>query len=192
MKFTPLLFCLGALLFFTISGCQSKKKEENKLWPVLPYLMSEVSAVDSSISRITKIITREDGGYDTVYIHRNDFRKEASDFLSLPDISSTKFAGDYKEEEIMDEGIQRFIVRQTPLKPEKQLIQSQEVLIKPALEGDQVMTILISTLQSGKDSSVQKRMIWNIGKSMQVTTIVQKDKDTEKINTYKITWGDTE
>lgn len=158
----------------------------------MPFLLSEAAAVDSTMASIRKLITRDDGGFDTVFIHRSDFRNEAKDFLTLPDISSSKFAGDYKEEEIMDESINRFLIRQTPLKPEKQLIQSQEVLIRPSLEGDKVTTVMISTLQSDKDSSVQKRMIWTIGSSLQVTTILQKTNEAEKISTYKITWADTE
>lgn len=186
----PAVSCLLAI--WVISGCNCNSSEENKLWPVLPYLHSEAAAADSTLANIRKIISRNDGGFDTVFIHRNEFRNEAKDFLTLPDISSSKFAGDYKEEEIMDESINRFVIRQTALKPEKQLIQSQEVLIKPALEGDQVMTVMIHTLQNRGDSSVQKRMIWTIGKEFQVTTLSQKGREPEKIYTYKITWADQE
>lgn len=182
------IICLLPAL--AIAGCKSK--EENKLWPVLSYLHSEAAAMDSSLANIRKVVIHEDGSSDTSFIHRDDFKKEAADFLTLPDISSSKFSGDYKEEEIMDEGIQRFIIRQTPVKPGKQLIQSQEVLIKPSLEGDQVKTVIISTNEDIKDSSVQKKMIWSVGSRFQVTTISQKKQEPEKVATYKIIWAEDE
>jgi hypothetical protein len=48
---------------------------------------------------------------------------------------------------------------------------------------------MIHTLQNEKDNTIQKRMIWQIDKSFQVTTIVQKGKGNETIATYKVEWG---
>ena len=35
-----------------------------------------------------------------LYIHRENFRKEAKDFLSIPDISTSKYQERYTEEKI--------------------------------------------------------------------------------------------
>ena len=174
---------------FSVAACKSKAGSEKELWPVLPYLYSQAAAVDSTLAPIRKLIYHDDGQVDTQFVHRKDFRKVAADFLELPDISNKKYSGDYNESEVLDETINRLIVRQTPIDPEDALIQSQEVLIKPALEGDKVTTVMIHTLQNEKDSTIQKRMIWQIDKSFQVTTIVQKGKGNETIATYKVEWG---
>lgn len=183
---------VSVLTVLLLTACKSPSGPKKDLWPVLPYLYSQAASVDSSLAPIIKLTYLENDRIDTQYIHRDNFRKTAADFLELPDISSEKFKGEFDESEVLDETINRLIVRQTPYKPEEQMVQSQEVLIKPALEGDKVTTIMINTLQNSKDSSVQKRLIWQIDKSFQVTTIVNKGKGNETVQTYKVVWGSEE
>jgi len=63
-------------------------------------------------------------------------------------------------------------------------------LITPNPEGDKVKSLIIDRFLANKDSSVQKRMLWRIGKSFQVTTIIQKPNNDEKSYTIKVVWNE--
>ena len=83
---------------------------------------------------------------DTIYIHRENFREEAKDFLSVPDISASEYQDRYIEEKIFDETLNRVLLTYTPLNPEKEEIQRQEVLIKADPSGDKVTNIIINSV----------------------------------------------
>ena len=73
-------------------SCKSEEKEEGRdsgFFPVLTFLKSQVAQVDTSVYSIIKITTVGNQS-DTTYIKREDFRKEAADFLSIPDITQKK------------------------------------------------------------------------------------------------------
>src|SRR5687768_681861 len=101
-----ILFC-----FLLLTGC--KDKEENTpqtdFFPVLAYLQSQVAHVDTSIYSIIQV-TKTANRSDTVYLKREDFRKAASDFLTIPDISSGELKKKYKETRLFDEEIEKVIV----------------------------------------------------------------------------------
>ena len=72
-----------------LAGCNSENEEEDQnaqFFPVVSYLNSQVAHVDTSLYRIIKIVT-VDGVSDTSYIPREQFRNEAKDFISIPDIA---------------------------------------------------------------------------------------------------------
>ena len=109
---------------------------------------------------------------DTIYIPREEFRKEAQDFLTIPDIVSFRSISErYTETKIMSD-LNRVSLVYIPVNPEKEEIQRQEILIRPdPAEEDKITNIIINSVVNTRDSSVQKRMIWKIDKSFQVTTI---------------------
>jgi len=178
-----------ALIFFLIACGQDKKENKEKFFPVLSFIQSQVADMDTSLYSIRKLVYLDSTRTDTFFIHREDFRKEARDFLSVPDISSSKFQDRYVEEKMIDEMLNRVQLTYLPLTPEKEEIQRQEVLIKPDPSGDKVTNIIIHSVVNTKDSSVQKRLLWKIDESFQVSITKQLAGQPEKTSTIKVIWN---
>lgn len=179
------------LLFTTLAliACNSKNKnseEAGEFFPVRSYLQSQVKHIDTSLYALRKIV-RSGGRSDTVFISREQFRKEATDFLTIPDIASHKWKDDYTESRLYDDALKRAIFSYTP-KDEDAPILRQDVTIEPGAGGeDAVRTIFINRIEEKGDSSVQKKMLWEVGRRFQVvTTVSQKGKPD--VNRIREVW----
>jgi hypothetical protein len=175
-------------------ACKQKKKKDpaEKFFPALSYIKSQIKDVDTSLYSIRRIVPVDSIKNDTTYIRREDFNAAAIDFLSLPDISTSKYEDRYKEEKQYDEGLDRVFFYYTPLKPEKEEIQRQDVLIKPdPVNGnDKVMTIIINSIVTNNDTTIEKKMLWNVDRSFQVTAVKQFRDSPETISTYRVVWNE--
>jgi hypothetical protein len=192
MKKTGVSIFFAAILLSCLA-CKSKKKEEpgkEKFFPVLSFIKSQVAHVDSSLYSIRKIIYVDSTRNDTIYFKREQFHDLAADFLSLPDLSSSKYEDRFKEEKQFDETLNRVIITYQPLEPGKEEIQRQEVLIQPGPSGDKVTSIIIDYFINNKDSSVQKRMLWQVDKSFQVATMRQLPGQPETNSTLRVIWNE--
>ena len=93
---------------------------------------------------------------------------------------------------MFDETLNSVLLTYIPVKPEKELIQRQEVLIRPDPSGDKITNIIINLSVDTKDSSVQKRMLWKVDNSFQVVTTRRLAGQPETIVTEKVIWGENE
>src|SRR5215210_1434544 len=105
------LFILGTALG-TIA-CKQKDKADADFFPALSFIQSQVKNVDTSVYSLLKIVT-VDSRKDTVYMRREDFRKEARDFLSLPDITAKKWRKKYTETKMYEEDLNCVVLTYTP------------------------------------------------------------------------------
>jgi len=186
------LFLIG-LFLLSVSSCKQKVQvDKEKFFPVLSFLQGQVADIDTSLHRIYKLVYVDSLRIDTVYIHRENFREEAKDFMSIPDLSQSKYQDRYTEEKISDEMMNRVLLIYTPVSPDKEEIQRQEVLIKPDPAGDKVTNIIIHSVVNTKDSAVQKRLLWKMDQSFQVTTIKQLAGQPETTSTIKVVWNEDE
>jgi len=183
---------IALLLSFFIACSENKKEPREKFFPVLSFIQSQVADIDTSLYSIRKLVYIDSLRTDTFYIHRENFRAEAKEFLSIPDISSSKYQDRYVEEKQIDEMLNRVLLIYLPLKPEREEIQRQEVLIKPDPSRDKVTNIIINSIVSTKDSSLQKRLLWNVDESFQVTITKQLQGQPEIITTIKVIWNEDE
>ena len=175
------------------SACRQKEKNnKEKFFPVVSFIQSQVAAIDTSLYSIKKITSVDSLKADTVYIPREQFRDAASDFLSIPDLASPKYDTRYTEEKMFDETMNRVMLTYTPLKPEKEEIQRQEVLIKPDPSGDKITNIIVNRIVNTKDSLVQKRLLWKVDESFQVITTKQLKGQPETTSTVKVIWNESE
>jgi hypothetical protein len=188
----PLVIGSSLLLFFT--SCKSKKKEDppKKYISVRSLIKAQVEHVDTALYSIVKVVTIDTLNPDTSYISREDFGKEAKEFLEIPDLSDQKIAKKYKEEPaIFDETLNRVIITYRAIQPEKELITKQELLITPGtISGDKVNTIMITYRKSDRKGSVTKDMLWQIDRSFQVVTRSQLPGKPEKVITTRVTWNE--
>ena len=192
MKPSLKTFLASLVLLFAISCKQKEKDDKEKFFPVLSFIQSQVAEIDTSRNSIYKLVYVDSLRTDTFYIHRENFREEAKDFLSIPDISVSKYRERYTEEKGFDETLNRVVITYTPLNPEKEEIQRQEVLIKPDPTGDKVTNIIINSVVNTKDSAVQKRLLWKIDESFQVVITKQLVGQPETTSTVKVIWSENE
>ena len=185
------LFSIFTILSLLFNSCKPKEKDsKEKFFPVLSFIQGQVAEIDTSLYSIRKFSTVDGLPADTIYIHREQFREAAKDFLSIPDLSSSKYEDRYIEDKQFDETMNRVILTYTSLKPEKEEIQRQEVLIKPDPTGDKITNIIINRIVITKDSSMQKRLFWKVDESFQVITIKQLNGQLETSSTVKVMWGE--
>lgn len=188
-----LKFSLLVLLLLHLFSCKQKEtNDKERFFPVLSFIQSQVVEIDTSLYSIRKFLTVDNLRADTTYLQREQFKEAAKDFLSIPDISSSKYEDRYLEEKQFDETMNRVILTYTPLKPEKEEIQRQEVLIRPDPSGDKITNIIINRIVNTKDSSMQKRLFWKVDENFQVVTIKQLNGQPETTSTVKVVWGENE
>ena len=184
--------CLLLLSLLAIS-CKEKKNEEKKQYVSIRSLIAEqVAHIDSSLYPIIKLDYIDSNHVDTTHIPRENFRAQAKDFLEIPDIADKKNSKNYREETRYDEMLNSVVITYLPEQPEKSPIQRQEILISSDPEGDKVRTIIIDYLLNNRDSSIQKKMLWQIDRSFLVTTIKQKPGQPETVSTTKVIWNEQE
>jgi hypothetical protein len=167
--------------------CGEKEKNESFL-PVNSIIRGQINEIDTSLYTIIKVTYVDTIRNDTTYIKREEFRELAKDFLTIPDLSKKK----YTEENIPGptNGLSTFIYK--PIYPEKEVLKQIDLIIDPALEAQgksQITTIIIDKGFSNKDSSVEKKLLWQTGKSFQVTTIKQLPGQPEILSSYKVIWS---
>jgi hypothetical protein len=189
-----LKYVLFAFMFFIcIAGCKQKEKKNEtprKYIPALPIIQGEVAHVDTSLYSIMRIDYKDSLHSDTTYIRREDFKAEAKDFLDIPDLDDQKVARRYKQSIFHDATINKVVITYTPEDPATEEIQKQELLITPGSIGDKVSTIIIIRSIVNRDSSVQKNMLWQMGKYFQVTTIRQLPGQPQTTSTTRVTWNE--
>jgi len=185
--------CLLSVLLLSLFACKQKPKSdgaEGKFFPVSSFLKGQVASVDSSLNSIVKVVTTA-GVSDTTYIKREEFKQYAAEFLSLPDLSSDELNNAYTESNSFDAELQRVILNYTP-KERNQAISRQEVIVIPNQQsGDQVETVYTDKLVTDGDSTVQKRLTWQVDKFLQVVTIVQRKNAPERVSVLKVTWNES-
>jgi hypothetical protein len=184
-------------LLFTVSllACNSSDKEEQskkKFISVLSLIESQVKHVDTSLYSIMKVVYTDTFQADTTYIPREEFRKIANDFLTIPDLWNPKVAKKYREEPARyDDMMGRVILTYVPIDPDKEEIKKQELLITPSpVLGDKVSNIMINREISNRDSFIRKDMLWLMDRSFQVTTTSQKVGKPEIITVTRVIWNE--
>ena len=177
--------------YFIVTGLGCKQKNSNDdivFFPVISFLKSQVKHIDTSLFRL-KRIDIIDSLQDTSYIKRDEFRRLVNDFLETPDITEKSLKKKYKEDKTYDESLDRVILSYTP-KDDNMEVLREEVIISPnTSEGDQVKSIIIEKMMERKDSIILKRLLWQVNKSFQVVTLIQKPNQPEITRTIEVIWN---
>jgi hypothetical protein len=189
-------FVLGLVIVFAL-GCNNEDRQsepKDQFFPAIPYIKSQIAKVDTSLYSIMRIVPIDSTHNDTTYLRREQFKDAASEFLALPDLTQAEYNGRFIEQNTFDESLGRVVMIYSPKDAKKEEVQRQEVLIKPqpGTSEDQVTSIFININQSSKDSSIEKKMLWKVDESFQVTTIKQYPGKPEITSTYKVSWNESE
>jgi hypothetical protein len=175
-----------AWVLVLFSNCGEKEKAEAFI-PVNTIIRAQINDIDTSLYTIIKITYIDTLRSDTDYVRREDIRDLAKDFLTIPDLSRKK----YTEVNIPGpmEGLSTITYK--PVNPGKEELKQIDLIIDPSLEvqgKSQISTIIIERLFSNRDSSVEKKLLWQTGNSFQVTTIKQLPGQPEIYSSYKVIW----
>ena len=179
------------LLLITLTSCESTPAKKYISIPSL--IQEQVAHVDTSLYAITKYVYQGTDTLpsDTIYIPREEFKKAAADFLAILDLSIPSNARRFKEENRYDPLLERVILTYTPIKPNQEDWQKQEVMVKPdPATGDKVTTIIASKVQNNRNGLIQVEMLWLFDRSFQVTQTTQAPGKEPVITTYKVIWND--
>ena len=170
-------------------SCKGKKdKEEKNLVSVVSLIEEQVKMIDTSLYRIT-VIQKRDSIADTSIISRENFRKIAKDFLSLPDISSKTIKENYEESNSYDADMEVALFTYTAKDPDVE-IRRETIMLEPAPSGGEskVKSILINSIRAEKDSTIEKDMTWHMGQRFQVVSKIRKPSQSEKIRILQVRW----
>lgn len=186
-------FFILTVALLPFAECKQKdKSKEADFFPVLSFIKSQVANIDTSLYPIRKLVYVDSLRTDTIYLPREQFREAAKDFLSIPDLSSSKYDDRYTEDKLFDETMNRVVLTYTPIRPEQEDIQRQEVLIRPDPSGDKITNIIVNRIVNSKDSSEHKRLLWKVDDSFQVITTKQLKGQPETTTTVKVIWSENE
>ena len=189
-------YCILFLVVITaVASCKDKenddKTEQKNFFSVLSLIDKQVQHIDTSLYAITKVVSTDSLHSDTTYIHREDFRAVAKEFLDIPDLSLKKVAKLYTEESLYDEMLNRVIITYTPVDEKKVEIKKQELQVTPNIAtGDKVNNVMITRVINNRDGFLKKDMLWQMDKSFQIVTTTQQPGKPEIITTTKVTWNE--
>lgn len=188
------LFCPALLL--VLFSCKSDKngkqtnEEETPYFPALSFLQSQVAHIDTSLYSIIMVDVVNDEERDTQYIKREEFRALAKDFLEIPDVTTAKMKKRFKASKNYEMTLERVVFSCDPIDPDKEQLQKQEVTASPDISGYRVNSIFLDLISPTKDSIIEKKMLWRVDRSFQITTIKQMPGGIETITTKRVIWNE--
>jgi hypothetical protein len=187
-------FCISAFLLLLLSCKEKTPAVQGKKYISVPSLIkAQIASIDTSLFVIRKILIYDSARSDTTFINRENFSKEAHDFLELPDLADNRIAKDYKQDSaIYEESLNRVIISYTAVDPDVELRREQVLITPSAVEGDKINSIIATTFHADRNGSVQKEMLWRMDKSFQVVTTTQLPGKPETSTTVKLTWNEDE
>lgn len=181
-----------AALLLVLFSCKGKKNKpgvpEEQFFPVSAYLKGEISRMDKSLHTFYKIET-ENGKSDTVPIQNITAQQLAADFYNLPDLGSGKLRDDYQITHTYDDALNAFVFMFTT--KEDHPVQREDVVLDPAPDEKgnyKILSIFAEVWENKGDTSIRKNMLWNAGRSYQITSVIEAG-GKEKTKKLQVFWN---
>ena len=184
-----IIFAVCILLFCI--DCKHKNKgnkEDSAFFPVLSFLKSQVTQIDTTSYDLLKIV-KIDSLSDSSHIKKEELNGVVKDFLETPDISEKIFKDKYKEDRLYDESLNKVILTYTPIDTDMQVLREEVIITPSGPNGDEVRSIIIEKMQDEKDSTILKRLLWQVNESFQIVTTVQKPNHDDVTHTLQVIWN---
>jgi len=146
-----------------------------------------LNGLDTSLYSIIKY-EKTDNITDTVYLKRDEVRKFAAPFLTLPEISDKEYYENYTEERLIDAQQETLNITSTA-KNENAEIQKQIMVITLAdVSSGKVQSIFIDRYIPSKDSTIEQKLFWEVDKYFSIGRIIEKENQPDKTHFTKVTW----
>src|SRR6187401_45967 len=179
---------LPALIAVFFAACKEKKETEQEP-PIsaLSIIKGQLNSLDTSLYSIMKYETTGNVT-DTLYLKREDVRKFAAPFLTLPEIADKEYYENYTEERLIDAQQETLNITSTA-KSENAEIQKQIMVITLAdVSSGKVQSIFIDRYIPSKDSTIEQKLFWEVGKYFSIGSIIEKENQPDKTHFSKVTW----
>jgi len=179
---------LPALIAILFVACKEKKdtKQEPPI-SVLSIIKGQLNRLDTSLYGIIKYET-SGNITDTVYLKREEIRKFAGPFLSLPEIADKKYHENYTEERLIDAQQETLNITSTA-RNENAEIQKQIIVIALAdVTNGKVQSMFIDRYIPSKDSTIEQKLFWEMDKYFSIGSIIEKENQPDKTHFTKVTW----
>ena len=179
---------LSAHIAIFFVACKEKKEiKQDSPISALSIIKGQLNSLDTSLYSIIKYETA-DNITDTVYLKREDVRKFAAPFLMLPEIADKEYYENYTEERLIDAQQETLNITSTA-KNENAEIQKQIMIITLAdVSSGKVQSIFIDRYIPSKDSTVEQKLFWEVGKYFSIGSIIEKENQPDKTHFTKVAW----
>lgn len=179
---------IPALITILFASCKEKKEaSQEPPISVLSIIKGQLNHLDTSLYGITKYETA-DNTTDTTYPTRDEIRKIAAPFLTLPEIADKNYYKNYTEERLIDAQQETLNITSTA-KDENAEIQKQIIVITLAdVSSGKVQSVFIDRYVSSKDSTVEQKLFWEIDQYFSIGSIIEKENQSEKTRFTKVVW----
>src|SRR6185436_10478551 len=149
---------LSALIAIFFVACKEKKEiKQDSPISALSIIKGQLNSLDTSLYEIIKYETA-DTITDTVYLKREEVRKFAAPFLTLPEIADKEYYKNYTEERLIDAQQETLNITSTA-KNENAEIQKQIMVITLAdVSSGKVQSIFIDKYITSKDSTIEQKL----------------------------------
>lgn len=181
-----LLFAITSIVI--ISGCKEEKKSKTDP-PIsaLSIIKGQIQHLDTSLYQVTKIETTKNKS-DTVILKREEIRKYAAAFLSLPEIADAKYYDKYKEERFIDQEQGTLSITAFANDGNAE-IQKQILIISLAdITSGKVNSIYIDRQRSEGENIIEEKLFWEVDSYFSIGSIIQKQNQVEETRLVKIEW----
>ena len=186
------LFIFALLSTFLLYNCRNnttssgqKDNADGEFYPIGSFIRSQLMYIDSMPLAVIKYTTL-DNITDTTLMEKNDFKATAADFMT-PDIGSPGLKPQYNETSFVDATLGTITLTYTAMHMDTG-IKKADILLDQ--ENTSVKNIYIEKILTGADSSVTKKMLWTANRNCQITTLVRKKGQPEKIILERYVWDD--
>lgn len=183
---------VGGWLLLCLTACKDNATSSKNFVSIPSLIEAQVAHVDTSLYSITRYDYRgtDTVAFDTIYVSREAFRKEAKAFLALPDLSLPRHGKRFREESLYDEMLKKVIVTYLPINSKNEEIQKEELQITPDLaQGDKVAAILASKVINDRNGLRQEELLWLMDKSFTIVRTTQLPGQPPELITTKVIWN---
>lgn len=197
IKYLPFvyLYCMNTfrgitafILFFVLAGCknQGESTTPKQFYPLQGFVEGQLNYLDSVPLAIIHYTT-VNNHTDTAIAEKKQFRDYIGQEFIQSDISAEERKKNYTETSFIDATIGAITLTYTPEKSAPDLaVKKIDILLKH--ENSAVSTVYIEKVVTGGDSTVLKKMLWTAYKNCQVTSIIQKSNEPDKIVQERFVW----
>ena len=178
---------LAALAVILIFGCKGKKDEKRDP-PIsaISIIKGQLNKLDSSMYAFIKL-EKNGNRMDTTFLRREDIRRLADPFLSLPDIADKKIYKKYDEERLIDAQQATLSITSTLKESETAEVLKQMLIVDLSEAGNgRVQSIFIETYKKLADTTIEQKLFWEIDKYF--TILTEKGERQEKSQFVKVQW----
>ena len=188
------LLTLVFSIFTGLTGCRNAEnpvKEtgaEKQFYPIGGFIESQLHYLDS-VPLPVIYYTTVNNITDTAIIEKSEFRKTVAIEFIRSDISGEEQKKNYTETSFIDATLGAITLNYTPEKNSPDLpVKKIDVLLKQ--ENAAISTIYIEKITRAGDSVILKKMLWNANKSCQVTSLIQKNNEPDKVVQERFVWDE--